>query len=152
MDIITETEKAALQLEKQGKKDKATDLRHQVTNILLHAKPPKPNLTAQQKRGLAFFKRNKQIAVCPFDKSQGFVTVEREKMIQKAEAEFKNNTMDTPNRTAAYESKIQRKLRQLHKDGKIDDKTYKECYISGSLTPSASVAIKAHKPSKNYPA
>ena len=40
----------------------------------------------------------------------------------------------------------------VDKDGKIDDATYKECYPSGSTTPSASVAIKAHKASKDYPA
>ena len=38
------------------------------------------------------------------------------------------------------------------RDGKLKDREYKECYPSGSLTPSASVAIKAHKASKNYPA
>ena len=82
----------------------------------------------------------------------GFVTLDRPMLISKAEKEFQNTTMDTPNKTTAYEAKIQRKLRQLHKDGKIDEKTYKECYPSGSLTPSASVAIKAHKASKDYPA
>ena len=54
MEIVSEIEKAALQLEREGKKDKATNLRHQVTNILIHAKPPKSNLNAQQKRGLTF--------------------------------------------------------------------------------------------------
>ena len=34
----------------------------------------------------------------------------------------------------------------------MDEKTYKTIYPSGSTTPSASVAIKAHKPAKNYPA
>ena len=73
-------------------------------------------------------------------------------MIEKAEAEFKNTSLDTPETTTTYEGTIQRKLRQLHNDGKLDDKTYKKCYPSGSDTPSASVAIKAHKASKNYPA
>ena len=60
--------------------------------------------------------------------------------------------MDTNNKTSSYESKIQRTLRQLQKDGKISEKIYKECYPSGSSTPSATVAIKAHKPAKNHPA
>ena len=73
-------------------------------------------------------------------------------MIKKAEAEFKNTTFDTPNKTTTYEGKIQRTLRQLYQDGKLSKKIYNECYPSGSTTPSASVAIKAHKPAKNHPA
>ena len=52
MEIMAQVENAALQLERNGKKDCATNLRHSVTNILLNAKPPKSNLTAQQKKGL----------------------------------------------------------------------------------------------------
>ena len=152
MQIITQIEKAALQLEWNGQKDKAVDLRHRSANILLNAKPLKSNLTSKDRRGLGFLKRNDDIAVTPFDKGQGFVISKRSEMIRKAEAEFKNTTMDTQNKTAANEAKIQRTLRQLHKDAKISDKIYKECYPSGSTTPTASVAIKAHKPAKNYPA
>ena len=109
---------------------------------------PKSNLTPSQRKGLSYLKGRKDLSITPFDKGQGFVTIETPKLIEKAEAEFKNTALDTPNKTTAYEGKIQRKLRQLHKDGKLDDKTYRECYPSGSLTPSASVAIEAHKPTK----
>ena len=37
MEIITSIEKAALQLERNGNRDKASTLRHKVANILLHA-------------------------------------------------------------------------------------------------------------------
>ena len=94
----------------------------------------------------------KDIAVTPFDKGQGFVSIEREKLVEKAEKEFQNVSMDTPNTTAALERKIQGKLRQIKKDGKLDKETYKQIYPSGSLTPSANPAIKAHKPSKDSPA
>jgi hypothetical protein len=152
MEIIAEVEKASLALERIGKGKEADELRHQAAHILLKAKTPKSNLTAQQKKGLNYFNRNKNIAVAPFDKGQGFVTLERGKLIDKAQAEFKNTSLDTKNSTAAYERKIQAKLREKHKEGKLDDKTYKACYPSGSITPSASVAIKAHKPAKNHPA
>jgi hypothetical protein len=100
---------------------------------------------------LLFLKNNKDLAVAPFDKGQGFVTLETTKLVHKAEAEFKNTTMDTRNKTTTYERKIQVTLRKLHKKGKLDDNTYKSCYPSRSTTPSASVAIKAHKPAKHYP-
>ena len=67
MEIIAQVEKAALQLERNGEKEKATDLRHQTTNILLNAKAPRSNMTSKQRRGITFFKRNKDIAVTPFD-------------------------------------------------------------------------------------
>ena len=56
------------------------------------------------------------------------------------------------NKTDSYEAKIQRTRRDLHKKGKFDDKTYKSIYPLGSVTPSASIAIKAHKPAKKHPA
>ena len=61
-------------------------------------------------------------------------------------------TLDTPDTTATLEIKIQGKLISLKKEGKLDNKTYKQVYRSGSLTPSANPAIKAHKPEKDYPA
>jgi hypothetical protein len=61
-------------------------------------------------------------------------------------------TLDTKNSTVSFERKIQVKLREKFKQGKLDEKTYKFCYPSGSITPSASPAIKAHKPQKNHPA
>ena len=121
MEIITQIEKAAIQLERAGKRDKASDLRHTTTNILLNAKQPESNLTKQQKKGLSFFKRNPDIAVTPFDKGQGFVTIQKNELIKKAEAEFKNTEFDTANKTSSYEGKIQRKLRNLKDNGKISD-------------------------------
>ena len=81
----------------------------------------------------------------------GFVTEDSEILVKKVEAEFENTTMDTPIKTAAFKAKIQRRLRQLHKDGKRNYKTCKECYPSGSTTPTASVTIEAHKPEKDCP-
>ena len=37
-------------------------------------------------------------------------------------------------------------------EDKLDEQTYKKVYPSGSLTPTANPAIKAHKPAKQYPA
>jgi hypothetical protein len=62
-EIITEIEKASLTLERQGKCKEADDLRHSAAHILLHAKPPKSNLTAHQKKGLSFFNKNKELFV-----------------------------------------------------------------------------------------
>jgi hypothetical protein len=43
-------------------------------------------------------------------------------------------------------------LCELHKEGKLDNVTYKAIYPSGSVTPASYPVIKAHKQVKNYPA
>ena len=148
---MNEVEKCALTIEKKGNNHVAATLRHEVSEALKKAKNPKSNLTAKQKKGVSFFKRNKALSVVPFDKGQGFGTLKTEKLVEKTEKEFTNVTLDTPNGTKTLETKIQKKLRELHKEGKIDTATYKELYPSGSLTPTANPVIKAHKPEKDYP-
>ena len=129
----------------------AQDLRHETAGILKKAKNPKSNLTSQQKKGLSYLKKNKDIAVTEYDKGQGFVVIDREELVKKTESEFKNTKLDTPNTTDSFERKIQTTLRDLKKEGKFDDKTYKDIYPSGSITPAATPAVKAHKQSKGYP-
>ena len=90
--------------------------------------------------------------IVSFDKGQGFVSIERDELVKKSEAEFSNVSLDTKDTTKALQTKIQNKLRELHKQDKIDKDTYTRIYPSVSLTPTANPAIKAHKPAKNYPA
>ena len=61
-------------------------------------------------------------------------------------------TLDTKDTTQALQTKIQGKLRDFHKKGKLDSEAYKSLYPSSSVTPTANPAIKAHKPEKQYPA
>ena len=153
MDIIEEVEKTCLSLERKGKTKEAETLRYDTASILCKAKPPSSNLTADQKKGLSYLKKNKEkIAVVPFDKGEGFVSIKRPKLEEKAEKEFNNVKCDTKDTTASLQTKIQCKLRDLEKKGKFDKDTYKKLYPSTALTPTASPSIKAHKPSKDCPA
>ena len=152
MEIITEVEKCCLTLEREGKITEAQVLRHEATAILKVPRKPKSNLTNRQRKGLAYLKSRKDLAITPFDKGQGFASIEREKLVEKAEKEYQNVSLDTPDTTGTLERKIQAKLRKLKSEGKLDNATYKEVYPSGSLTPSANPAIKAHKPAKDFPA
>ena len=137
----------------QREKKEADVLRHDVADILLKAKPTRSNLSTQQKKGLSYLKKNKdKIAIIPFDKGQGFVSIEQDELVKKSEAEFSNVSLDTKDTTKALQTKIQNKLRELHKQDKIDKDTYTRIYPLVSLTPTANPAIKAHKPAKNYPA
>ena len=99
MEIIAEVEKCCLTLEREGKTTEAKVLRHEATSILKKPIKPKSNLTHSQKKGLAYLKKKRDIAITPFDKGQGFVSIEREKLVEKAEKEFQNVSMDTPDNT-----------------------------------------------------
>ena len=153
MTIIEGIEKNCLSLERMGETEKADTLRHEIADHLIKAKKPISNLTSKEKKGLSYLRKNSdQLAIVPFDKGQGLVSIERKKLVEKSEKEFKNVSKDTKDTTQADEAKLQRKLRDLHKQGKVDTTTYKEIYPSGSLTPTANPAIKAHKPEKDFPA
>ena len=152
MEVMCEVEKCCLTLERQGKKEQAQEIRHNTADLLKKAKKPKSNLTGEQKKGLAYLKKNRDLSVTPFDKGQGFVTIEKEKLVEKSEKEFQNVTLDTPDTTDTLERKIQKKCRDLKKEGKFDDATYKQVYPSGSITPASTPAIKAHKQQSDYPA
>ena len=93
----------------KGKKKEADVLRHDVADILLKAKPTRSNLSTQQKKGLSYLKKNKdKIAIVPFDKGQGFVSIERDELVKKSEAEFSNVSLDTKDTTKALQTKIQK--------------------------------------------
>jgi hypothetical protein len=74
---------------------------------LLNAPKPMSNLTSKQKVGLSFLKKTKELAVTPFDKGIGFVTLERDELVKKSEVEFNYVSLDTPDITITFERKIQ---------------------------------------------
>ena len=53
--------------------------------------------------------------------------------------------MDTPETTEALRRTLQSKCRDLKKESKFDQKTYRNIYPSGLTTPSANRAIQAQK-------
>ena len=111
MDIIEDVEKTCLSLERKGKTKEAETLRHETASILMKAKALRSNLTSDQKKGMAYLKKHKEdIAIVPFDKGEGFISIERKKLIEKSEKEFSNVKLDTKNTTQSHKTKIQGKL------------------------------------------
>ena len=62
MKIMSEIEKCCLTLERKGKKKEAQEVRHNAANVLKKAGKPKFNLTSEQKKGLAYLKKQDKIA------------------------------------------------------------------------------------------
>ena len=122
MEIVHKTEMAAKSLEYKGEREKGEKLRQDVSHILhqsmnnphLH----KPNLTQTEQKGLKQLQnkiKEGEIAITPHDKGIGFVTLEPEKLKEKATSAFQNVTTNTPNRTKTVQGTIQRKLLKLKK-------------------------------------
>ena len=112
--------------------------------MLKKAGKPKSNLIFQQKKELLHLKKNKDLAITPFDNNR------KKKLVKSAKNEFQNVTMDTHDITVNLERKKQAKSKELKKEGGLDNTTYKEVSPSESVTPAADLAIKAPKPAKEY--
>ena len=136
LDIVTSTEKAALQIERlesfNGSCVKAESLRQSISNILLKcAKKNLPsNLTRDQQKALKDLKNDDTIKVVPFDKGVGFAVLKKEAMIEKIEEHFKNAKVVSRDPTKSLVLKFQREISRLKKEEKIDKKLFYSMYPS----------------------
>ena len=78
MDIITTTELEARNLDYKNKNTVAQTLRQDVMKTLKTAKPPKSNLTKEQRQALKELKSDNENAIYPFDKGSGLVMLPKE--------------------------------------------------------------------------
>jgi hypothetical protein len=69
-------------------------------------------------------RESNDISVTPFDKGQGFITINTEKLVEKTTAEFKNVQSNTTNKTDLLQTKIQNKLKKLKGEGKLSEMEY----------------------------
>lgn len=74
MDIISRTESAALKLTYEKKDETlAMKLRQNVLRDLKMAKPPRGNLTPDQRKALKELRSDENICIYPYDKGAGMV-------------------------------------------------------------------------------
>ena len=157
LDIVTTTEKAALQIERNesdnGSCVKAESLRHNVSNILMkYAKKKLPtNLSKDQENALREMKKDESVKVVPFDKGVGFAVLQKESMLEKISEHVKNARIVSKDPTKPLLSKFQREISRLKKEGKIEKKQFHSMYPSDATPPRLYGFVKAHKPSKDYP-
>ena len=74
VDTIAAVEEKARQLSEED----AEDLRGRVCGILRHAKPPKDNLTKEQRKALKELRSQEDEAILPADKGNATVMITRE--------------------------------------------------------------------------
>ena len=149
MDIITTTELEARNLDYKNKNTVAETLRQDVMKTLKASKPPKNNLTKEQRQALKELKSNKDIDIYPFDKGSGLVLIPKEMAMAKLREQIGDSIIVDKDPTDAFARKIQTEIRKVKP--KLTKMQYRDIYPSDPIAPRMYGAIKAHKPEKNYP-
>ena len=153
MDIVSKTEVAALNLEKDKKFEEAEHLRTQVSNELKKSLKVrvKNNLTKDQSKALKELKQDETIKVFPFDKGNGFAILNSDDAIKKIEEQLGKAKVVDFDPTQKQANKIKTILSKLRKEDKLTNKKFFELYPSDPIQPRMYGMLKAHKPGKNYP-
>ena len=149
MDIITTTELEARHLDYKNKNTVAQTLRQDVMKTLKTAKPPKSNLTKEQRQALKELKSDNENAIYPFDKGSGLVMLPKETAKEKIREQMGDSKIVNKDPTDSFARKIQSEIRKVK--SKLTIAQYRDIYPSDPIAPRMYGAIKAHKPEKNYP-
>lgn len=144
VDTVAAVEEGARRL----KDEDADDLRGRVCGILRRAKPPRDNLTREQRTALKELKDLKEELILPADKGNATVVMRREDYHTKMMGMLETNTYRRlrGDPTATQENRLSRKLKGLEKSGEITQGTYQRVRPSGSQPPRIYGLPKIHKP------
>ena len=133
VDTIAAVEEGARQLSEED----AEDLQGRVCGILRHAKPPKDNLTKEQRKALKELRSLENEVILPADKGNATVMITREDYDRKMRVMLNTATYKRLKKdpTATQEGKLSRRLKGLEKDGEITEHLYHQLRPSGSQPP-----------------
>ena len=121
-DIITSIEKAAEILPQET----AHDLKTEVKKCLMEARPPKPNLSSNQRQALKTLKEDDSIVQLPADKGNVTVVLGRDTYDLKLRHLLDDDSyvkIDS-DPTNKIEKKVNSKLRKLFESGEINKTMY----------------------------
>ena len=153
MDIVTSTEVAAIDMDKESKHHESEILRQQVSNTLskfIHAKLPS-NLSKPQRSALNDLRKDNDIKVYPFDKGSGFALLKSREALKKMSEQLGEAKKSDIDPTKSLLTKFQRTLSKMRKENKFTNSEYFDIYPSDAIPPRMYGMIKAHKPTKNFP-
>ena len=129
-DIITATESAI----RRGNpsESSASELRHDVTNIILQNKTIKPNISKEEKKAIKDLGNDKAIVIVPADKGHCTVVLDETDYDQKCRELLKDDKTYKKigyNPTSGYRQKLVQAINALHQEKVISDS------LKWSLTP-----------------
>ena len=114
------------------------ELRSDVNALLRKATALKPNLTKEERMGLAQLKRDKDRVILTADMGVAMVVMDRQEYISKAEELLAQPAYQTIPRDPTNRIKAQliTKLRKIKRDNNLDEGMYKAMYPTGCILPS----------------
>ncbi|XP_078682439.1 uncharacterized protein LOC144916914 [Branchiostoma floridae x Branchiostoma belcheri] len=144
-EIVTATEVACQKLDQED----AALLRNEVVGILQNSKPPKPNLSREEREAVKSLKENKDIVIVPADKGKAVVVMDKTDYVEKCEKLLEDKdtykVIGPVNPTKKLKGRLQRKLREIKKAGHLDPKVYDKVYPTSDATPRFYATPKIHK-------
>ncbi|XP_041484607.1 uncharacterized protein LOC121431166 [Lytechinus variegatus] len=144
-DIVQQVEPKLRFLSKEA----ANAIRLKVTNALSDAKPPKQNLSKQERSAIRDLRRNQAIHILQADKGNATVIMDQDAYDDKIEEILQDkDTYSKLNRdpTQANERKINQQLLTLHRSDALPKALYFQLRSSSAKSPILFGQPKIHKP------
>ncbi|KAI8507604.1 hypothetical protein Bbelb_149840 [Branchiostoma belcheri] len=144
-DFVVATESACMCLPLNS----AEQLRSEVAGILRTVKPPKSNITKQERDALKELRKEKDLLILPADKGKATVVMDRtdyEKKVSDMLADDKTYEKLSMDPTQRYKRKLVAILKRLKANNKITDEQYKHLYPTAENVPRMYCTPKIHKP------
>ena len=143
-DFIIATEKACSYIPVEDR----PSLRAEVTGILRNAKPPKSNISKDERAAIKSLKKKDSILIMGADKGRSTVVLDKdnyEEKVHKMLQDEKTYEVLKTDPTPKYKRKLISILSRLKKENKIDEKQYKLLYPTTANTPRLYCTTKIHK-------
>ena len=97
--------------------------RADIVGVLRNAKPPKPNLTREERAAYQTLSKDENILILPADKGRSTVVMDKVEEMLSDESTYKKLTNDP---TTSIKRKLVDLLKPLKDEGKIEKTEYKE--------------------------
>ena len=143
-DIIATIEDAVKDLEKE----EADTIRAKVSLTLLNSKPPKDNLSKDERKALKELQSDTSIVILPADKGRSTVILNREDYLEKCMDHINNGPYQLLKKdpTTKIKAKTLKQLKVLKDNEFIDNKLYYYLKPTDSPAPRFYGQPKIHKP------
>ena len=143
-DIVASVESGIQSLNEQDK----SDICGKVISIIKASRPPKANITRQEREALKSLRENEDILVLPADKGRVTVVVDKREYDAAIVSMISNTTTYMELRSdpaASRERALNAKLLNLKRQEKLDNNLYRRLRSSGGSTPRFYGLPKIHK-------
>ncbi len=129
--------------------NEATILRSEIAGVLRNARPPKANITKEERRAVQELKKDDSILILPADKGKATVLMdvsEYEEKIHAMLSDERTYELLPSDPTARYKRDLVAILSRLKKENKITEQQYHQLFPTAENIPRIYGTPKIHKP------